>query len=293
MNSFTIAGIGELLWDILGDTETLGGAPINFTHHASSLGADGFAISTIGDDIRGATALIELQKRNMSCDHITTAQNGMTGYVQARIDQLGVAAYEFPDNVAWDNIILQESTKSLAKTLDAVCFGSLAQRSIQSRNVIQNYLKSTGEKTLKVFDLNIRQQFYTEEIIYTSLKIADVLKLNDDEILLMATMHGLQGDDNSTLEYLVNTYQLQLAALTRGAKGSLLITPTQQSDRQGFASEIVDTIGAGDSFTAATVIGFLNGTPLENINEHANRVAAFVCSQKGAMPELPGSLLNF
>lgn len=293
MNSFIIAGIGELLWDVLGESEELGGAPVNFTYHASALGATGIAISTIGDDKRGRKALIELEKRGLSCDHITVSQNETTGYVNARLDQDGVATYTFPDHVAWDNITLHGSTRSLANNLDAICFGSLAQRSDHSREVIQSFLQSVPKETIKVFDLNIRQQFYTENTITTSLEIADVLKINDEELVLLAAMYGLQGNDNTILEYLVTTCNLQLAVLTRGGAGSLLVTPTECSDHDGFSAEVVDTIGAGDSFTAATVLGLLRGLPLDSINEHANRVAAFVCSQKGAMPELPESLLLF
>ncbi len=293
MNSFIIAGIGELLWDVLGESEKLGGAPVNFTYHASALGATGIAISTIGNDPRGHTALIELKKRRLSCDHITVSQGKETGYVNAHVDQKGIATYEFPDHVAWDYIILHESTKSLAKTLDAICFGSLAQRSLQSREVIQSFLRSAPTETLKVFDLNIRQQFYTENTITTSLEIADVLKINDEELVLLAAMHDLKGGDSTILEYLIKAYTLQLVVLTRGDAGSLLLTPTECSDHIGFPSEIADTIGAGDSFTAATVLGLLKGLPLATINEHANRVASFVCTQKGAMPELPESLLLF
>jgi fructokinase len=290
MSVYTIAGIGELLWDVLEESEELGGAPINFSYHAGALGARSYAISTIGDDRRGKTALSELQQRGLSCDHITIEKNGVTGYVLARVDGAGIASYTFPDNVAWDNIHLKESTLSLAENLDAVCFGSLAQRSPSSRQAIPNFLQRTGSRTLKVFDLNIRQHFYTPEIIRTSMRLADVLKLNDDELRLIAAMENTEGDVLSVLRSLIASYDLKLAVLTRGEHGSLLVSPSQYAEHKGLSATIVDTIGAGDSFTAATVLGLLKGMPLDEINAHANRVAAFVCSQKGAMPTLPEEL---
>lgn len=290
MSVFTLAGIGELLWDVLDESEELGGAPINFSYHAGALGARGYAISAIGDDARGRMALSELRRRGVCCDHITINSEKVTGYVRASVDGDGIASYAFPDDVAWDSLSLQESTLSLALTLDAVCFGSLAQRSPVSRQAILTFLQHTGTLTLKVFDLNIRQHFYTPEIIRTSMKLADVLKLNDDELRLIADMENTAGDTLTVLRSLVAAYDLQLAVLTRGAHGSLLVSPTQYSKHEGFSATVVDTIGAGDSFTAATVLGLLKGLPLAELNAHANRVAAFVCSQKGAMPLLPDSL---
>lgn len=290
MSVFTVAGIGELLWDVLDESEELGGAPVNFSYHAGALGARSFAISTVGDDARGRKALSELRRRGVCCEHITISPDKATGYVLASVDGAGIASYTFPDNVAWDAISLKDSTCSLAEKLDAVCFGSLAQRSPASRRTILNFLQRTGSRTLKVFDLNIRQQFYTPEVIRASLNLADVLKLNDDELLLIAAMEDTAGDTLTVLRSLVAAYNLQLAVLTRGAHGSLLVSPSQHSEHEGFSATVVDTIGAGDSFTAATVLGLLKGLSLDAINAHANRVAVFVCSQKGAMPLLPDSL---
>lgn len=290
MNAFTVAGIGELLWDVLEDTEKLGGAPINFAYHAGALGANTLAISTVGNDLRGKTALVELRRRGVCCDHITVSRDRVTGYVEAKIDAAGVASYQFPDNVAWDAIYLAEETLALAPHLDAVCFGSLAQRSASSRRAIREFLQLIGSTTLKVFDLNLRQQFHTPEIIRSSMAIADVLKLNDDELRLIAKMEKLQGKSSAILMALVRSYDLQLAVLTRGNTGSLLVSRSQVSEHKGYSTTIADTIGAGDAFTAATVLGLLGGMDLDAINDHANRVAAYVCSQKGAMPPLPESL---
>ncbi|MGW8192994.1 MAG: PfkB family carbohydrate kinase, partial [Desulforhopalus sp.] len=202
----------------------------------------------------------------------------------------GVATYEFPDDVAWDHLFLDQPALSLVGKVDAVCFGTLGQRSASARKMIFTFLQATRPDALKIFDLNLRQHFYSTEIIENSLDIADVLKLNDDELARLAVMHSLHGDEGSLLGKLLKKFNLQLAVLTRGEGGSLLVSPTEVSNHDGYATDIVDTIGAGDSFTAATALGLLRKNSLPAINDHANRVAAFVCSQKGAMPVLPENL---
>jgi len=285
-----IAGIGEVLWDVLKESEELGGAPVNFAYHAGALGAEAYAISCVGDDRRGMAALEELTKRSVSTDYITVLAGATTGYVLAEVDAHGVASYTFPDDVAWDRLVIADTTAQLGKRLSAVCFGSLAQRSPISRKAIVDYLAKLGPTTLKVFDLNIRQNFYSREIIETSLEMADMLKLNDDEIVLLGRMFGLDGDQKNQMRQLVERFSLRLGVLTRGGNGSLLVSPESVSDHAGYPAKIVDTIGAGDSFTAATVLGFLQGHALDQINDHANRVAAYVCSCQGAMPALPDEM---
>lgn len=286
-----IAGIGEVLWDVLEQSEELGGAPINFAYHAGALGAEAYAISCVGDDQRGRAALEELRKREVSTEHITELPGATTGYVLARVDEQGVASYEFPDDVAWDRLQIAATTRSLANSLNAICFGSLAQRSEVSQKAIQGFLEGLRGDSLKVFDLNIRQDFYTEEVIRASLQLADVLKLNDDEIVLLAEMFDLNGDQENQMRLLVERFSLRLGVLTRGGKGSLLVSPDEVSSHGGYKAKVVDTIGAGDSFTAVTVLGLLKGYGLDHINEHANRVAAYVCSCQGAMPPLPDDLI--
>lgn len=290
---YVIAGIGEVLWDVMGSVEKLGGAPINFAYHAGMLGAEAHAISTVGNDGRGRRAIAQLRENGVSVAHIAIIDGATTGYVQASVDAHGVASYLFPDDVAWDNLQVDEGCRRLAPRLDAVCFGSLAQRSGVSRRVIHGFLHLLPPKCLKVFDINIRQEFYSPEIIRTSLAMADVVKLNDEEIALIASMEGLTGDMQQQLLQLVGRYGLNLAVLTRGGSGSLLVGRGETSDHPGYRTAIVDTIGAGDAFTAATVLGLLRGRPLADINDHANRVAAFICGQEGAMVPLPGELRQF
>lgn len=292
-NPLLMAGIGEVLWDVVADSETLGGAPVNFAYHARQLGAKSWALSSIGGDARGERALSTLKRYGVATDHITEVAGAPTGYVIAEVDQDGVATYNFPDEVAWDHIQIEPQTMALAAKLDAICFGSLAQRSEQSRMAIQSCLQSMQPAALKIFDLNIRQNFYSAPIIRDSLAQADILKLNDDEIVLIAELEGLKGDQEQQLRHLVERYHLLLAVLTRGADGSLMVSPQSISDHPGFQTEIVDTIGAGDSFTAVTAVGMLKGYSLETINEHAGRVAAYVCSKEGAMVQLPAELSLF
>jgi fructokinase len=290
MKKFTIVGIGELLWDVLPEAEVIGGAPVNFAYHVTALGAKGIPVSTIGKDARGSKALEELQKRGVDTSAISTTEDFATGYVTAELDNEGKASYNFPDDVAWDHLQINEYAENLRNFLDAVCFGSLAQRSEHSRRVIYGFLDTLGKETVKIFDINLRQEFYSEKVIVNSLKRTDILKLNEEELPILAALIGLNGPNDNWLQALVEKYHLQMAILSRGGSGSLLLTPTSSSDHPGIVTHIKDTIGAGDSFTAAVTIGFLQGLPLNEINENANRIAAYVCSQRGGMPPMPDLL---
>lgn len=285
MTEHIIVGIGEILFDILGDSEELGGAPANFAYHATMLGAQGQAISAVGNDIRGKNALKELQKRGLSTDYISILDGIDTGYVRATLNEAGIARYEFPDNIAWDHLHLNDHAISIAPQVTGVCFGSLAQRSSTSRQAIYTFLDLIPEPALKVFDLNLRQSFYSLEIILHSLERADILKLNDDELPQLANLLGLSGNDKAILTALVINHNLQLVMLTRGSKGSLLVSPSGYADHPGIPVEnLADTIGAGDAFTAAAVVSLLNGDNLRSVNEKANLRAAQVCTYSGAMP---------
>lgn len=289
MASYKIAGIGEILFDIFGETEELGGAPINFVYHASALGADGIAVSTVGNDRRGRKALDELKKRGLDVDGISIDDHHPTGYVEASLDEKGIASYEFPDDVAWDYLKLNGRALEVAPRLDAVCFGSLAQRSTVSRQAIRRFLAETSTHALKIYDINLRQNFYTRNTITESLELADIVKLNEEELPVMAGMLGISGEDGTMLEAVVKRFRLKLAVLTRGGRGSLLVSPEDSSQHPGVPpNKIADTVGAGDSFTAVVAIGLLEGADLETINARANRVAAYVCSRTGAMPDLFG-----
>ncbi len=290
MKKLTIAGIGELLWDVLPEAEVLGGAPVNFSYHVSALGARGVPISMIGLDPRGGKALDELRQRGLETSAISLCPDFGTGYVMATVDEEGRACYDFPAEVAWDHLLINAYAENLRTDLDAVCFGSLAQRSEQSRRAIHGFLDSLRGETLRVFDINLRQDFYSRRIVEESLKRTDILKLNDEELPVLADLLGLKGSDDRWLAGLMDRYHLKMAVLTRGGGGSLLLTPDKASEHPGIITEVEDTIGAGDSFTAAATLGFLQKMALEDINEKADRVAAYVCSQRGGMPPMPDIL---
>lgn len=287
MTKFLVAGLGEILWDVLADSEEIGGAPINFAYHAGALGAESIAISTIGNDERGKLAKEELLARGLNLEAVSIDKDHATGFVEANVDTKGVAHYFFPENIAWDHLALNEKAMQLAPKIDAVCFGTLAQRSEKTREAINIFL-SAAPQAMKVYDMNLRQHFYSKEIIRDSLKKADVLKLNDDEIKAVAPMFSLKGDDNEILRSLHKKFNLKYSVLTRGGNGSLLIGNGEEVESCGtIVKNMADTIGAGDSFTASVIIGLLQGHSLEQISKHANKLAAYVCSCKGAMPAIP------
>lgn len=290
MRKFTIAGIGELLWDVLPETEVIGGAPVNFAYHVTALGARGIPISTIGRDPRGEKALVELQKRGVDIAAISISDEFVTGYVSATVDEEGKATYSFPDEVAWDHLMVNEYAENLRSVLDGICFGSLAQRSEHSRRAIHGFLDSLRPETVKVFDINFRQNFYSKQVIESSLRRTDILKLNEEELFILARLLELKGSSDKWLPALIKLYRLEMAILSRGDSGSLLMTPEKSSEHSGIVTHVEDTIGAGDSFTAAATIGYLRGMALDDINEQANRIAAYVCSQRGGMPHVPESM---
>jgi len=287
MKPFTIAGIGELLWDILPSGEKLGGAPVNFAYHVGALGAEGFAISTVGNDNRGLRAIAELRLLGMDTSCISTTAEYPTGFVDARLDSDGVAAYTFPDDVAWDHLVINATATARARRLDAICFGTLAQRSTPARLAIRNYINTMPDKALRVCDLNLRQKFYTPQIIDASLALCSILKLNEEELSILSGIYQLTGPIDDRLRRLRDGHNLEMVILTRGAQGSLLLSDTRLSRSAGKPATVVDTVGAGDAFTAAVVIGSLLGRDLDEIHETAAGLAAHVCGQAGAMPVVP------
>jgi len=282
-----VAGIGEILWDVLTDKEELGGAPINFAYHITALGGRGVPISTVGDDDRGRRAISELAARGLPTECISLSETFETGYVRVTLDDKGVPSYNFPPDVAWDHLLLNNPSLSLAPDCQGVCFGTLAQRSEPSRQAIHAFLDGLPPNALRIYDLNLRQDFYSREIIERSLSKAHILKLSDEELAVITSMLSLAGSDNAVLGELIVRHRLDLVVLTRGPRGCLLLSPDETVDRPGIPCTVVDTIGAGDAFTAATALGKLLGRPLVDIADHANRLAAYVCTCQGAMPSIP------
>ncbi len=287
---FKVCGLGEVLWDAFPDGEKFGGAPANFTCHCHSLGARAYVVSCIGRDQRGAKAREFLDNHGVDTSCLAESEAYETGVVIVALDDAGKPEYEIKEAVAWDNIPWTEEISTLAPQLDAVCFGSLSQRNDVSRDTIRKFLAATRPDCLRVFDINIRQHFHNDEIIRSSLESANVLKLNDDELPIVAELIGAEGEDEEIVGAVIREFDLKLVALTCGPQGALMVTPEESSSAAPAVTDVISTVGAGDAFTAAMIMGFLSNMPLDEMNKEANRLAALVCTQHGAVPELPASL---
>lgn len=283
---YTVVGLGELLWDILPTGEQLGGAPANFAYITAMLGDSGIVASRIGTDERGDKALRQLQQAKLITSQVQVDEAKPTGTVPVQIDDKGKPVFTITEDVAWDFLQWTADWQTLAAQADAVCFGSLAQRSPQSRTTIRHFLNATRPDALLVFDINLRAPFYSEEVIGESLRLAKVLKLNDEELPILMKICGLDSaaTDKDCLRRLMQVYDLQMACMTRGNHGSLLVTDAKSVEHSGFAIEVADTVGAGDAFTAAMIHHYLRGAQLERISEAANRMGSWVASQVGATP---------
>ena len=291
-NSFTLAGLGEILWDILPAGKQLGGAPANFAYHGQALGAKGVVVSCVGDDELGKEILSRLGGLGLDCRFIAVDKAHPTGTVTVKLDENGKADFTIHENVAWDFIPLDTGLLELAAQIDAVCFGSLCQRSEVSRDTVRRFLQTTKPDCIRVLDINIRQSYYNKDIVHTMLQVSDVLKLNDEELPVVAKLLDMTGSETNIFSQLTERYALRLIALTRGASGSRLYAQGEDSNHPGFPAQVADTVGAGDSFTAAMTLGLLQGKELDRINEDANRVASYVCTQSGATPKLPDGLIQ-
>ena len=282
-----VVGIGEVLWDLLPEGRRLGGAPANFAYHSHALGADGIVVSAIGEDKEGQAICDQLAERGIATTYLTKTPQYPTGSVSVNLTQDGQASYTIHSPVAWDNIPWSDALASLAAKCDAVCFGSLAQRSNISRETIQRFLESTKQDCLRVFDINIRQDFATEEIVRQSLKRANVFKLNDEELEIIIKMLDIsESDESGMISRIFADYDLNCVILTKGAAGSTIYTKDNVSFCKSQDVSVVDTVGAGDSFTAATVMGLLSLLPLERLHRRASDIADYVCTQPGATPPL-------
>lgn len=278
-----VVGLGEILWDVFPESKKLGGAPANFAYHASQLGFDGYVISAIGKDALGVEILSQLSPKqlNMEIEQIDFP----TGTVLVSIDDKGVPQYDISQDVAWDNIPLTEAMKDLAKCTDAVCFGTLAQRSSRSRETITKFIELVPEESLKVFDLNLRQSYYSRELIEMSLSQCNMLKINDDEAKVVSELFELNAiSEVEFCKYMLSNYNLRYVILTKGENGSYAADSNQISFFESPKVNVADTVGAGDAFTAAFVCSILSGKKLVDAHMEAIKLSAFVCTQPGAMP---------
>ena len=288
----TIVGLGELLWDLLPSGTQLGGAPANFAYITNLLGDTGIPASRVGRDSLGDEAIRHLSRLGLSADFVQRDPTHPTGTVKVDIDKAGQPRFEISEGVAWDFLEWTPAWQQLANEADAVCFGSLAQRSSPSRSTIRSFLEATRPDAVRIFDVNLRQNFYTAQILAESMKLATLVKLNHEELPKIMSLCELEHrDERHSVHRLLSSYNLKLVCVTRGNGGSLLLSPDECSEHPGFKVEVADTVGAGDAFTAALVNGYLRGTSLAQINDTANRIGAWVASQSGATPTPgPGGL---
>ena len=287
-----VAAVGEVLWDVFPSGPRFGGAPANFACAVAGLAPNNFLVemvSAVGKDALGADALKSLKSQNVGTKSVARNKQE-TGQVHISLDGEGVATYEFAKDCAWDNLEWSERLTVLAKQAEVACFGTLGQRSATSRATIQQFVQSTASNCLRIFDINLRPPFYCDEVIRESLKIANILKLNEEELPVVAKLLELEGNERELVTRIADVANMELVALTRGANGALIFKDGTISELGGVQTDVVDTVGAGDAFTAAMVVGLLAGNDIEQINRNACEVAAFVCSQAGATPKIPESL---
>ncbi|MDP2721640.1 MAG: carbohydrate kinase [Bacteroidales bacterium] len=288
MRKPVVIGLGEVLWDLLPGEKKLGGAPANVAFHARQLGADAVVVSAIGNDALGEEMIDVLVKKRLRYHLAKT--DWPTGSVEVKLHQ-GNPEYNIIENVAWDHIQYTTEIEFLADVASAICFGSLAQRCLLTQQTIYKVLSRMPDQAIKLFDINIRQQYFTREILLRSLNACNMLKINHEELDLLTDLLQLPSDETEKLHVILQKFGLKLIALTKGEKGSLLYTDKEVSRVEATHIQVVDTIGAGDSFSAALIMGLINKKPLRQIHQHAARVSSFVCTQKGATPQLPDELI--
>lgn len=290
MNNIVV-GMGEALWDVLPEGKKIGGAPANFAYHVSQFGLPSCVVSAVGDDALGKEIIENFTSKGLN--QLIAEVPYPTGTVQVEIDPAGVPQYEIKENVAWDNIPYTARLEQLAERTKAVCFGSLAQRNVVSRNTINRFLDAMPQKddSLVVFDVNLRQGFYNKEILCNSMKRCNILKINDEELVTVSRMFGYPGIDlQDKCWILLGKYNLKMLILTCGINGSYVFTPGNVSFQPTPKVEVADTVGAGDSFTAAFIASILKGKSVQEAHSLAVQTSAYVCTKKGAMPILPPEL---
>lgn len=287
-----VVSLGEVLWDLLPSGPVLGGAPANFAGHVAGLGGEAALVSRVGADELGREARRLLAAKGVRLEALSTDATAPTGTVGVELAADGQPKFTIHENVAWDRLTADDAARAVVAAADAVCFGSLAQRTPAARAAIHALLRSVRPGALRVFDINLRAPFYTQETLSESLRVADVLKLNDGELAILARMFAIPGSPREQVQALARAFELRSVLLTLGAEGSCLWRADQWFEQPGKRIEVRDTIGAGDSFTAVCVLGELRGWDPVATLRAATEVAAYVCTQAGATPTLPAALLQ-
>lgn len=285
-----IVGFGEALWDVFPEGRKIGGAPANFAYHVAQWGLDSCAVSAIGNDDLGDDIVRKFDENGLN--YRLERVDFPTGTVQVTLDENKVPSYNIMEGVAWDNIPMTPELEALARDCRAVCFGSLAQRSAVSRATINAFIDMMPEDSLKIFDINLRQHYYTEEIICDSMKKADILKINDEEILVVAQLLDVtEKSEREICKVLLDKFDLRMVILTCGDRGSYVLTRDESSWVDTPKVSVVSTVGAGDSFTGTFIASILLGKTLRQAHEAAVKVSAYVCTCQGAMPAIPKDIL--
>ena len=284
-NKPVVAGIGELLWDVLPSGKQLGGAPCNFAFHAKQAGCESYVISSVGKDDLGKELMNVVLQLGLPNKYIQENEFP-TSTVSVKLDKEGHPDFTIHENVAWDHIRWNGDLDEIAKELDAVCFGSLAQRNKESEKSIRSFLTATKDDCLKVFDINLRQTYYSRDIINNSLEVSNILKLNEDELPIVSDYFGFKGSADDQLEQIIKAFNLKYVVYTLGSKGSIIKSEKETSFTEVHQIKVEDTVGAGDAFTAIFIAGILKGIPLKETHKKATEFAAMVCTRKGATPKL-------
>jgi fructokinase len=283
---YTIVGLGELLWDVFPNGKELGGAPANFAYMVSLLGDEGVVASRVGRDRLGNAAARRLAKLGLSQEWLQLDKKSPTGTVNVQVFEDGQPKFQIAENVAWDNFEWTSQWQALAGRAAAVCFGSLAQRSLRSRDTIGLFLQNLRPNAVKVFDVNLRQSFFSADILRESAKSADIMKVNEDELSRVSALLGYKSDTKeAAAPWLLRTCGLKLVCVTEGPSGSSLVAADGVHRHPGFPTAVADTVGAGDAFTAALIHHYLRGATLDEMNIAANRMGSWVASQVGATPK--------
>lgn len=291
MNNKVVVGMGEALWDVLPNGKKIGGAPANFAYHVSQFGLQSCVVSAVGEDVLGKEIIDNLTSKGVNL--MIAEVPYPTGTVQVEFDQAGIPNYDIKENVAWDNIPFTASLKALAEKTQALCFGSLAQRNVVSRETINGFIDAMpkDEDTMVIFDVNLRQGFYSKEILCDSMAKCNILKINDEELVTVSRLFGYPGIDlQDKCWILLGKYNLKMLILTCGINGSYVFTPGHVSFQPTPKVEVADTVGAGDSFTAAFIASILKGKTVAEAHSLAVQTSAFVCTKNGAMPNLPAEI---
>lgn len=285
--AFTVVGVGEVLWDLLPAGPQLGGAPTNFTHLAAALGARAMMVTRVGNDDLGREVLRRFAQRELPRDTVQVDPVAPTGTVAVTLDQNGVPHYTFAEDAAWERLEVTNAALQAVRGAHAVCFGSLGQRSAISRQAIQQLVAAAPADALKIFDINLRLDFFSREVLEESMRLSNVLKLNDEELEVLTPMFSLHGNVRERIEALARTYRFKVVALTRGSSGSLIYRDGCWSELPPQPVQVVDTVGAGDAFAAALTMGLLARMTLDEVHVIAGEIARYICSQRGATPTLP------